>query len=238
MKIIVLSLGVALFVGLHVGCAQMSASWEIGSENQRYRDRVLANGSDDFREYLRLQKATVPRWNKSFDEHGEPDYIIPGLGQDCKMVWIAENLTASPTAFGYVDFQSGIPAEIKEFEERKKIAQQNSRDRMLRQAEEALKQNAELTYLQSIKGLATNGARYRVEKLDYKNSAKSGVLTLIVEDADFVAARLWAKFYIEMMARDKNVAIVTGKRSEDGRYLMKNEKVVEGKKLIIEFETL
>jgi len=236
-SILVTWIAVATTSVVMFGCKQMGAAWDLGYENQRFKDRILKNGTNDYSEYLELQKNAIPRWHKVLDEHGEPDYILPDSGRSCQMVWMDEKLCAEPDSLGYISIGQGIPDVVAKWEQRQSTVRQNRVVRLTREAEIAIRENATRSYAESLKGIKTTKARFNIERLEYSDTTKIGMISVSVPDGDFASARMWTKFYVEMLVRDKNIALRTGETSGQTSYLMRDEQI-EGKLLTVTFESM
>lgn len=77
----------------------------------------------------------------------------------------------------------------------------------------------------------------RVESLTYDQSTRRGVIIVKIGAARFDQARRWVRDNIEMLARDKNVALMTGELPSAGKFYLGAERVKDGNILEIEFET-
>lgn len=216
----------------------MSAASKLGLANPRFKERVLKSGSADYQEYLALQKDAVPRWHKFFDEHGEPDYILPAFGQNCTMVWAGEGISAAPTLVGTISSDIGVPAEIRTHEAQVNATNQHRLSQSRREMEDAVRKNAIDSYYST--RTANSGhtvVRFKIERMEYVDATKRGVSTIVVDGGDYSIARIWTRSYIEALAKDKNVALRTGQDSEEGVFFLKDETIADGL-YSVTFETL
>lgn len=79
--------------------------------------------------------------------------------------------------------------------------------------------------------------RMRVTSLTYDQSTRKGVIIVKIGAARFDQARRWVRENIEILARDKNVALMTGELPSAGKFYLGAERVKDGNVLEIEFET-
>lgn len=77
----------------------------------------------------------------------------------------------------------------------------------------------------------------RVMSLAYDQSTRKGVIVVKIGAARFDQARRWVRENIELLARDKNVALMTGELPSAGKFYLGAERVKDGNVLEIEFET-
>lgn len=77
----------------------------------------------------------------------------------------------------------------------------------------------------------------RVMSLAYDQSTRKGVIAVKIGAARFDQARRWVRENIEILARDKNVALMTGELPSAGKFYLGAERVKDGNVLEIEFET-
>ena len=73
--------------------------------------------------------------------------------------------------------------------------------------------------------------------LNYDSITRHGVLSVRFVANQYEEARSWAKRNIETLARDKNIALVTGQLPPEARYYSLGEKLKDGNVLEIEFKT-
>ena len=74
-----------------LGCAQMQAASALGEKNAYFQHRILPQGSADYHDYLELQKTAVPAIGGYCNDYGDPDFIVPGFGDLCDIVWVERN---------------------------------------------------------------------------------------------------------------------------------------------------
>lgn len=79
--------------------------------------------------------------------------------------------------------------------------------------------------------------RIEVASLRYDPQAQKGVIAVKIGSNRFEDARLWVRKNIETLAKDKNVALTTGKIPPAARFYLGAERVRDGNILEIEFET-
>lgn len=79
--------------------------------------------------------------------------------------------------------------------------------------------------------------RMRVTSLTYDQATRKGLITVKIGAARFDQARQWVRENIEILARDKNVALMTGELPSAGKFYLGAERVKDGNVLEIEFET-
>lgn len=77
----------------------------------------------------------------------------------------------------------------------------------------------------------------RVMSLTYDQATRKGVIVVKIGTARFDQARRWVRENIEILARDKNVALMTGELPSEGKFYLGAERVKDGNILEIEFET-
>ena len=73
--------------------------------------------------------------------------------------------------------------------------------------------------------------------LSYDNQSRRGTVTVRFGVNQYEEARDWARRNIETLARDKNIALVTGQLPPEARYYSLGEKLKDGNVLEIEFKT-
>lgn len=73
--------------------------------------------------------------------------------------------------------------------------------------------------------------------LSYDNQSRRGTVTVRFGANQYEDARSWARRNIETLARDKNIALVTGQLPPVARYYSLGEKLKDGNILEIEFKT-
>lgn len=73
--------------------------------------------------------------------------------------------------------------------------------------------------------------------LTYDSNRRRGVLSVRFGANQYEEARNWARRNIETLARDKNIALVTGQLPPEARYYSLGEKLKDGNVLEIEFKT-
>ena len=73
--------------------------------------------------------------------------------------------------------------------------------------------------------------------LNYDSLTRRGMLSVRFGANQYEEARAWAKRNIETLARDKNIALVTGKLPPEARYYSLGESLKDGNVLEIEFKT-
>ena len=79
--------------------------------------------------------------------------------------------------------------------------------------------------------------RIAVQSLQYDASMRKGVISVKIGANRFEDARKWVRKNIETLAKDKNIALVTGTIPPEARFYLGAERVKEGNVLEIEFET-
>ena len=79
--------------------------------------------------------------------------------------------------------------------------------------------------------------RITVESLHYDSQTQKGVIAVKIGSSRFEDARQWVRKNIESLARDKNVALMTGKIPSAARFYLGAERIKPGNILEIEFET-
>lgn len=77
----------------------------------------------------------------------------------------------------------------------------------------------------------------RVISLSYNQSTHKGLMVVKIGAVRFDQARRWVRENIEVLARDKNVALITGELPSAGKFYLGTERVKDGNILEIEFET-
>lgn len=77
----------------------------------------------------------------------------------------------------------------------------------------------------------------RVMSLSYNQSTRKGMMVVKIGAVRFDQARRWVRENIEVLARDKNVALMTGELPSAGKFYLGAERVKDGNILEIEFET-
>ena len=198
-------------------CAQIQAGNSLGQRNAYFRDRVLSHGSADYHDYLGLQKMAAPAIGGYCNDHGDPDFIVPGFGSSCDMVWVEQNETVSPTVFGGIDVRAGVPDRVVEY---KKIVDDRRQLEMTRKMKE---------------GADVGG--FTVKSMTYDSASRKGRVSILVANGNFDMARVWARNYISTLAKDKNVALVSGKLPDNAKFYLGDEIIIDGKLLEVEFET-
>jgi len=78
----------------------------------------------------------------------------------------------------------------------------------------------------------------RIVALEYDDRTRCGRISVESVDGRFELARQYARNYIEAMARDKNVALVTGERPNAATFMLKGERIENARVLVVDFETL
>lgn len=81
---------------------------------------------------------------------------------------------------------------------------------------------------------------FRLISLEYDSNTRKGRMSVRIMPNQYEVARAWVRGNIEILAREKNIAHVTGERPPAARYYMLNEHVLDtqdGKILEIEFKT-
>ena len=81
-------------------------------------------------------------------------------------------------------------------------------------------------------------SEYQLVAFNYDEKTRKGSIELKVNGNAFAAARAWARAYIASVAKDKNVAINTDLKTNNGRFTLGQETVSNGNLMKIEFETL
>ena len=79
--------------------------------------------------------------------------------------------------------------------------------------------------------------RISVVSLQYDATRRKGVISVKIGANRFEDARKWVRKNIETLAKDKNIALVTGTIPPEARFYLGAERVKEGNVLEIEFET-
>ena len=79
--------------------------------------------------------------------------------------------------------------------------------------------------------------RITVESLCYDSQTQKGVIAVKIGSSRFEDARQWVRKNVESLARDKNVALMTGKIPSAARFYLGAERIKPGNILEIEFET-
>lgn len=79
--------------------------------------------------------------------------------------------------------------------------------------------------------------RISVRSLRYDASTKKGAIAVQIGANRFEDARKWVRKNIETLAKDKNVALVTGEVPTAAQFYLGAERVLDGNVLEIEFET-
>ena len=87
-------------------------------------------------------------------------------------------------------------------------------------------------------GENASGAAYRMVMFNYDEKTRKGRIEMEVAGNAFGEARAWARTYIASVAKDKNIALSTDLKSNEGRFAIGGETLVGGDKMVIEFETL
>lgn len=77
----------------------------------------------------------------------------------------------------------------------------------------------------------------RVMSLSYNQTTRKGLMSVKIGAVRFDQARRWVRENIEVLARDKNVALMTGELPSAGKFYLGAERVKDGNILEIEFET-
>lgn len=77
----------------------------------------------------------------------------------------------------------------------------------------------------------------RVMSLTYNQATRKGLMVVKIGSVRFDQARRWVRENIEVLARDKNVALMTGELPAAGKFYLGAERVKDGNILEIEFET-
>lgn len=76
-----------------------------------------------------------------------------------------------------------------------------------------------------------------VNSLRYDQQTRKGVLSVRFAAGQYEDARSWIRKNIEMLVRDKNIALTTGETPPAGKYYLGGEEVKDGNVLEIEFMT-
>jgi len=76
-----------------------------------------------------------------------------------------------------------------------------------------------------------------VVRMNYDNDTHKGFVRVRYPTAQYAVARKWVRDHIETLARDKNIALVTGEIPPSARFFLGAERVLEGNILEVEFET-
>lgn len=76
-----------------------------------------------------------------------------------------------------------------------------------------------------------------VARLEYTPNTRSGVLAVRIGANQFEEARRWIRKNIETLARDKNIALVTGEIPPAAKFYLGRETLKDGNILEIEFKT-
>lgn len=77
----------------------------------------------------------------------------------------------------------------------------------------------------------------RVMSMTYNQATRKGLMVVKIGAVRFDHARRWVRENIEILARDKNVALMTGELPSAGKFYLGAERVKDGNILEIEFET-
>lgn len=77
----------------------------------------------------------------------------------------------------------------------------------------------------------------RVMSLTYNQATRKGLIVVKIGAVRFDQARRWVRENIEVLARNKNVALMTGELPAAGKFYLGAERVKDGNILEIEFET-
>ena len=76
-----------------------------------------------------------------------------------------------------------------------------------------------------------------IESLTYNSNTRSGKLAVKVNANQYEEARKWVRKNIEILARDKNIALVTGEIPPAAKFYLGREELKDGNILEIEFRT-
>ncbi len=95
------------------GCTQFNAGYELGVQNQYYKDRILQKGSVDYINYMDLQMKAYPALRGYCSDHDYPDFVLPYYASHADFVWEKKNKTVEITTTGNIDEKDGIPEKIK-----------------------------------------------------------------------------------------------------------------------------
>ena len=79
--------------------------------------------------------------------------------------------------------------------------------------------------------------RIAVKSLRYDAQAQKGVIAVKIGANRFEDARKWVRKNIETLAKDKNIALTTGRVPDEARFYLGAERVKDGNVLEVEFET-
>ena len=81
---------------------------------------------------------------------------------------------------------------------------------------------------------------FRLISLEYDSNTRNGRMSVRIMPDQYEVARAWVRCNIEILAREKNIARVTGEMPPAARYYILDEHVLDtqdGKILEIEFKT-